>query len=178
LLNSLDTERDRVLVQLGIATGFRISELLSLRLTDIIAYDDVKGSITVERKHTKGKAQSRSIPVSKALQSVLQAYVSSLPKNQVWLFKGKYKAPLSRSQAWRNIKQAARKNKLEGKIATHSLRKSFAARVYKNSNKDLVVTKELMGHKNVNSTLSYLSFTKEELYKSVLGIGLEHDNAT
>ena len=44
---------------------------------------------------------------------------------------------------------------LNGKIATHSLRKSFAQRVYEESG-DIYLVKELLGHRNVTTTQSYL----------------------
>jgi integrase len=55
--------RDRALFLLGIYTGFRITELLSLRLADVAPHQQVVPRITVPRRHMKGKYASRSVPV-------------------------------------------------------------------------------------------------------------------
>jgi hypothetical protein len=43
------------------------------------------------------------------------------------------------------------------------MRKTFANRVYHQLNHDLVKTQRAMGHKNINSTVAYLSFAEDEI---------------
>lgn len=43
------------------------------------------------------------------------------------------------------------------KLGTHSLRKTYARNIYEKTDRDINVTARLLGHKNVNSTMSYLA---------------------
>jgi site-specific recombinase XerD len=54
-------------------------------------------------------------------------------------------------------------NELTGKLGTHCMRKTFANRVYQRLNHDLVKAQRALGYRNINSTVSYLSFAEEEI---------------
>jgi len=47
---------------------------------------------------------------------------------------------------------------------------TFANRVYHQLNHDLVKTQQAMGHKNINSTVAYLSFVEDEIDQAILAI--------
>ncbi|MEX1013630.1 MAG: tyrosine-type recombinase/integrase, partial [Candidatus Paceibacterota bacterium] len=81
--------------------------------------------------------------------------------------KGKNK-PISTVQAWRIIKNACEAVGLYENVATHSLRKTFCANVYKTSGNDIVATQYLMGHKDPITTLHYLAQNQEKLDEFVL----------
>lgn len=65
---------------------------------------------------------------------------------------------LSRFQAHRILKLIYDAG-LTGKVTTHSLRKSFGTKIYTVS-KDIMVTRELLGHANVNTTQKYIGVGK------------------
>lgn len=169
---SLERVRDRTLFVLGYRSGFRISELLSLKVADVFQYGSVVSRATVQRRYMKGKTSSRSVALhSEAAQAILSLIQSAGLAETDFLFqsrKGPKNSPLTRYQAWRILKQAFAKNKMQGKVATHTLRKTFAARVYERVGHDLIKTQRILGHKNVNSTVSYLSFNEAELDDAVL----------
>jgi hypothetical protein len=48
------------------------------------------------------------------------------------------------------------------------MRKTFANRVYDRLRHDLVKTQRALGHKNINSTVSYLSFRDEDVDAAIL----------
>ena len=52
--------RDRALFVLGLKAGFRVSELLSLRLGDILEAGGIARRVTVRRRHVKGGNQFQS----------------------------------------------------------------------------------------------------------------------
>jgi integrase len=54
--------------------------------------------------------------------------------------------------------EAYKSNELTGKLGTHAMRKTFANRMYDKLGKDLVKCQRALGHRNINSTVSYLSF--------------------
>jgi integrase len=59
---------------------------------------------------------------------------------------------------------------LAGTLGTRAMRKSFADRVYEKLGHDLVKTQRALGHRNINSTVSYLSFKNEEIDQAILSI--------
>ena len=60
---------------------------------------------------------------------------------------------------------------LNGKLATHSLRKSFAQRVYEESG-DIYLVQELLGHKNVSTTQKYIGINYASAREAVEGMAL------
>lgn len=166
----LSNPRDKALFILGIRTGFRISELCSLKVSDVMGHDQILSHVTVQRRHTKGQLESRSIVLHKEAKAVLELLIGSYDlKSSSYLFEGR-EGPLSRHQAWRILKEAYQAARLNGKLATHSMRKTYASKMYQALGKDLVKTQRAMGHKNINSTISYLSFAEEEIDNAILGV--------
>jgi integrase len=76
--------------------------------------------------------------------------------------------PIARETAWRILEAAVTANELTGKIGTHSMRKTFANKIYYNVKHDLVKTQRALGHKNINSTVAYLSFREEDIDAAIL----------
>jgi integrase len=50
------------------------------------------------------------------------------------------------------------------------MRKTFANRVYQKLNHDLVKTQRALGHRNINSTVSYLRFAEEDIDQAILAV--------
>jgi site-specific recombinase XerC len=59
-------------------------------------------------------------------------------------------------------------NELAGTLGPHMQRKTFANRVYHQLSHNLAKTRRAMGHKNINSTVAYLSFVEEEIDAAIL----------
>lgn len=170
MLNSFTNKRDRLLFLIGIKTGFRISELLSIKVCDIVEPTGFKNSLTVNRGYMKGKRESRSVPLHKDTVKEIKDYCSTLDSEQAWLFPSQMGGRLSRFQAWRAIKHAAMKCGISGKVACHSMRKTFAKKVHALLKRDLVKTQKALGHANINSTVRYLSDGDAEIDKAILKV--------
>jgi integrase len=164
ILSNVKTERNRCLITLGIRAGYRISELLSIQVSDCVQYGKIKDFITVNRSNMKGKHSSRTVVLhEEAKKALIEMGILSMQPNQK-LF------PITRQQAHKILKAAVNKGEIEGKVSTHSLRKSFCKKVYHALKKDLVATQKAMGHKSINSTVSYLSFEQSEIDQAIKGI--------
>jgi integrase len=57
---------------------------------------------------------------------------------------------------------------LQGQLDTHCLRKTFANAVYEANHHDLPKTQKALGHRNINSTVAYLSFREEDVELAIL----------
>jgi integrase len=75
---------------------------------------------------------------------------------------------ISREQAWRILQEAFGANELTGKLGTPAMRKTFANRMDEKLNRDLVKVQRAMGHRNINSTVAYLSFREEDIADAIL----------
>ena len=68
----LKTERDRALFGACLYTGTRIAEACSLHTKDVYAIDgSVQPRVTIRKGTTKGKIETRSVPVNQTLRALL-----------------------------------------------------------------------------------------------------------
>jgi integrase len=178
--------RNKAMFLVGHRTGFRISELLSIRVGDVWQHGKSTEQLTVQRRHMKGgkagKTSSRTVRLHPEARAALSVWLEILqkrlggtldPQTPVFCSRVKdattgLKRPISRVQAWRILQDAYLSNELPGKLGTHAMRKTFANRVYELLNHDLVKTQRALGHANINSTVQYLSFREEEIDAAIL----------
>ena len=78
----------------------------------------------------------------------------------------------------RDAQQAFTAAGLNGKLATHSLRKSFAQHVYEQSG-DIYLVQELLGHRSVSTTQKYLgvNYDSAREFVEAIAIGYERDES-
>ena len=169
--------RDRALFLLGIKSGFRISELLSLQLKDVIQSGRLVDRVTVRRRHMKKKIESRTVLLHPDARDALAAWIEELRlagymRDDSFVFQSRKgpNQPISRVQAYRLLRTRFDEAQLIGKLGTHSMRKTFADRIYDRLDGDLAKTQKALGHKNINSTVQYLSFREEEIDEAILAI--------
>jgi integrase len=178
-------KRNKALFIVGVRTGYRISELLSLTVGDVLHHGKVVDHLTVQRWHMKGgkagKTSGRTVPLHPEARAALSVWLEVLAKRlgtleaSLPVFCSRVKDPatglrkaISRQQAWEILKEAFAANELTGKLGTHVMRKTFANRMYEKLNRDLVKVQRAMGHRNINSTVSYLSFREEDIAAAIL----------
>jgi integrase len=167
--------RDKALFLLGVKSGFRISELLSLRVGDVFQHGRLVDRVTVHRRHMKQKHEGRTVLLHPEAKAALATWLLTLHQRsgytaQRYVFRSRKgtNRPISKVQTWRILHEAVTTNELTGTVGTHAMRKTFANRVYHQLNHDLVKTQRAMGHKNINSTVAYLSFVEDEIDAAIL----------
>jgi integrase len=168
--------RDRAIFATGRYTGERISAILQLKVGDVVHGGRITDSITYRRASRKGKVEGRTVRLHPVAKAAISAWINQLAKDTVviaddFVFQSrKGQGPLSRVQYHRILKEAVEANELPGKIATHSMRKTFADRVYEALDQDIFRTQKALGHKNINSTVQYLSFKEADIEAAILGM--------
>ena len=162
--------RDKALFLLGTKTGFRVSELLSLQVQDISQHGKVADRMSVRRAHMKGKGEGRTIGLNPEAKSALHAWITEAQLTSGPLFPSQKapSKPITSVQAWRILDAAYEANGLTGQLGTHTMRKTFAGKAYTLLNHDLVNTQRALGHKNINSTVSYLSFNDTVINDAIM----------
>ena len=157
--------RNRGLFMLGVSTGGRISELLSLRIGDVYQNRKPVTDLLYGKSIVKGGEVSRSVPmnadgrrwIDKLVNWHRRHYGKPIVSKRP-LFPSRHKSgtvPMHRQNAHAILKTAFIEAGLNGHIATHSLRKSFAQRLYDKTG-DIYMVQELLGHKNISTTQKYL----------------------
>ena len=156
--------RNRNLFMLGVSVGGRISELLALKVNDVWQNDKPVSDLLFDRSIVKGGEVSRAVPVNtdgrQAIEDLivwhLELYGHVDPKRPLFPSrKGQGLQPMTRISAHRALKPAFEAAGLNGKLSTHSLRNSYAQRLYEQTN-DIYAVQEMLGHKSVVTTQRYL----------------------
>jgi integrase len=176
--------RDRCYFEMALQMGLRVSEMLSLTVGHVYQYGKVADEVSIERKHMKGgkagKAAGRTIPLFPETYVHVQAWLERLatlvkkPLREVDpgtpLFLSRVHNPdgsprvIARETAWRIVKAIARENEFNGRVGTHSTRKTLARKVFTWS-KDIRIVQRILGHKSLQSTDAYLkSLTDREVW--------------
>ena len=164
-------ERNRTLFRLGVATGFRVSELLSLDLRDVSRAGRVVETLHVASGSMKGGRDARSVPMPEPAREALRKHRDALAAQgfigpDCPLFMGHNGRRLSRQAAGQAIRRAARRAGLGGAVSTHSMRKCFAAAVHRVWLRRLAAGEHCepiretclaLGHRSVASTEHYLT---------------------
>ncbi len=160
--------RDRTLFILGLSTGGRISELLSLRISDVWQYSKPVDTIYFQKSATKGKRQGRAVPIKTAAQNAIGELIQWYQKQGIKLsddtplFFSQKGGAITRQHAHDILNKAFCDAKLQGKVSTHSLRKTYANKLLQQGG-NLYAVKEALGHASVQTTQDYLGIDEEEL---------------
>jgi integrase len=165
--NNLDITRNKLMFVLGLKSGFRITELLSLCIKDVSLDGIPNDRVKVSRKSMKGKSTSREVLLHDEVKAVIKEYVNTLgcysPNDPLFKSRQGENKPISRKQAWLILKEAYKEVGLKGSTGTHSARKSFARSVYEASGHDIVLTQKAIGHASIVTTIKYLDIKQDEV---------------
>ncbi len=159
--DSVQSLRDKALLELLYATGARVSEAVDLNVDDVFEEDIV-------RLMGKGGKQ-RIVPLGSYARSAIDAYLvrarptlSVRGKSTPALFLGLRGQRVSRQNAWLIIQAAAKRAKLEVQVSPHTFRHSFATHLLAGG-ADVRVVQELLGHSSVATTQIYTLVTIDSL---------------
>lgn len=144
--------RDKAMLELLYATGIRVSELISLRVSDV--------NLRMEYLICSDGHKERIIPFGTIARKALEAYLAEgRPKlisdeKEDRLFTNCSGQPMSRQGFWKLMKGYGKKAGIEAGITPHMLRHSFAAHMVGNG-ADLKSVQEMLGHSDISTTQIY-----------------------
>ena len=155
--------RDRAMFEILYATGLRVSELISIKLSDLQL--DV-GYLVAFGKRSK----QRIVPIGEEAVSALSAYLKlSRPflekdTGAPEVFLNRSGRGLTRQGFWKIIKRRAQQTGISKNITPHTLRHSFATHLLDNG-ADLRSVQMMLGHADISTTQIYTHVTRERLKK-------------
>ena len=156
--------RNYLLFVAGVNLALRISDLLSLRVKDIL---DKQGNIK-EFIHLKEKKTKRQVKIklNNTVKEALNYYLSEarVTDPEQYLFKSERgNRALDRIRAWGLIQKWTKEVGLEGEqYGTHTLRKTWGYQARKQG-VSIEKINEKLGHKSVIVTKRYIGITQEEI---------------
>lgn len=158
LFNSFTNKKSKLLVSLIYACGFRVSELINLKINDL----DFENKIGHVRQ-AKGK-KDRIFNIPSFLSKDLQKQAKKQKEDsQEFLFSGPL-GKLSDRNIQKIVRIAAKKAGINKKVSPHTLRHSFATHLLEDGI-DIRKIQELLGHADLSTTQIYTHISTEELKK-------------
>lgn len=155
-------ERNRAMLECLYACGLRVSELITLQLSDL--YFD-EGFISVTGKGDK----QRFVPISTHTQKYINVYrkevrVHENPKPEYTntLFLNRRGRQLTRAMVFTIIKDLAVKAGIKKVISPHTFRHSFATHLLQNG-ADLRSIQQMLGHESITTTEIYMHVDRSQL---------------
>ncbi len=152
--------RDCAMLETLYATGLKAGEFLNLRIDDVHLKE---GYLTVEED-----GHIRYVPLYRGALSAIRMYLKQsrkyleLSRTNDYLFVNLKGEPLSRQGLWKFLKESAKKANIQKEITPHLIRKSMALHLMENG-ADLEMVQELLGHKNIALTKSYVKDFKPRI---------------
>lgn len=170
--NSYNSLRLAAMVEILYATGMRVSELVTLKLSDL-RFQDFSKLLLEDFLIIKGKGEKeRFVPLNEVSKTKLKKFI--LERSKTKYQKEKYlfasfskEGHLTRQRFAQLLKDAAIKVGLDPKrISPHIIRHSFATHLLENG-ADLRVIQELLGHSNISTTEVYTHIQSKKLNEMV-----------
>jgi integrase/recombinase XerD len=152
-LSTSEGLRDRAMMEAMYGLGLRVSELISLSLSNYIESESVF-------RVTGKRSKTRVVPIPAETHDWIRTYLESCrrafanERSGSVIFLNRFGRPLSRSGVFRMLRKHAEKAGLDIEVGPHSLRHSYAVHLVQ-AGADLRSVQELLGHESIATTDRY-----------------------
>ncbi|EOS46016.1 tyrosine recombinase XerD [Lachnospiraceae bacterium A2] len=148
--------RDRAMLELLYATGIRVSELISLEVSDV--------NLEMEYITCRDGNKERIVPFGRVAKQALEAYLKDgrpglTAEGSACLFTNCSGRAMSRQGFWKLVKTYGRKAGITTELTPHTLRHSFAVHLVSNG-ADLHSVQEMLGHSDISTTQMYARMSR------------------
>jgi len=161
-LSTCEGERNRAIIETLYGCGLRVSELVSIRISDLFFEE---GFIKITGKGNK----QRFVPIGELTQKFIELYMKSIRIHlriqkgfEDTLFLNRRGKQLTRAMIFTIIKALAVKIDLDKTISPHTLRHSFATHLLENG-ADLRSIQLMLGHESITTTEIYVHLDRRHL---------------
>jgi integrase/recombinase XerD len=154
--------RDKAILELMYATGVRVSEVASIKVS-WINFD--YGYIRCQGKGSKQRIVPMGAEASKSIRRYLQEvrpFLVKIEGDEPLLFLSRTGKMLRRENIWSIVKKYTIKAGIRSNISPHTLRHSFATHLLEGG-ADLRSVQEMLGHSNISTTQIYTHIDRKYL---------------
>lgn len=159
-------ERNRAMLETLYACGLRVSELISLKLSDLYFEE---GFISVQGKGDK----QRFVPISAHTQKYIKIYTKEVrshmnpqPDSVDIVFLNRRGKFLTRAMVFTVIKNLVMKAGIKKTVSPHTFRHSFATHLLQNG-ADLRSIQQMLGHESITTTEIYTHIDRTQLAETL-----------
>ena len=160
-INTLAGVRDLAMLELIYATGLRVSELISLKISSF--------DLEVGYLRTLGKgSKERIVPIGDVAKTTIKSYISNArplfqkKRRSDDIFLTRYGNAMTRQSFWKIIKKYSIKAKIKCIVSPHTLRHAFATHLLQRG-ADLRSVQMMLGHSDISSTQIYTHVLSERM---------------
>ncbi|MBZ9626311.1 tyrosine-type recombinase/integrase [Clostridium sp. FP2] len=158
--------RNELLFIFGINVGLRISDILKLKIEDLVKSNSktVRDYVIITEKKT---GKTKKFYIGDIVKKVIENYIKDLSNldmdNYVFQSRKGENMPITRQRAYRILNNAAEIVGLveKNEIGTHTLRKTFGYHAYQNGS-SLELLMDIFNHSSKTQTLRYIGITEEQ----------------
>lgn len=149
------SSRDYMFFVIGVNTGFRISDILKLKVSH------VKGQSHITIREKKTNKEKKAL-INDMLRAEINRYIQEMGEDK-YLFQSQkgVNKPITRVQAYRILNEAAEEIGL-AEIGTHTIRKTFGYWHYKKNN-DIALLQKHFNHSSPSITLRYIGIDQDTM---------------
>ncbi len=151
ILKAAPNKRDRAILEVLYGCGLRVSEVCSLKISEVYLKDMF---VKVMGKGSK----ERLVPMAPSTASAIMDYLSVRPESDAGcedvLFLNRFGRALSRVAVFKMVKSVALVAGVDKNLSPHTFRHSFATHLIENG-ADLRVVQEMLGHESILTTEIY-----------------------
>ncbi len=166
----LTTPRDRALFGTCLYTACRINEACTLHTADI--FNDsglMRSHLVIRKENTKGKLDTRTIPILDDLRQLLTTYRDAVGKT--YLFPGRWgRGHIHPDSAAALLIAACRRVGLEG-VSTHSFRRTALTQM-SDSGIPLRVVQKISGHRSLSQLQEYLEVRPDQVTGAIASLSM------
>lgn len=166
-LSSKNGQRNRAMLEVLYASGLRVTELTTLKISNLYFEE---GYITVIGKGNK----ERLVPIGNdAVKHVLfylqtvRVHIKTSPENENFVFLNNRGKPLSRVWIFLIIKELVEAAEINKNVSPHTFRHSFATHLVEGG-ADLKVVQDLLGHESITTTEIYTHLDTDYLRETIM----------
>ena len=151
--------RNRLIIEMALGTGLRVSELANLKVDDIHIR---KGQYSLTVNNGKG-GKHRVVGFNNKLKMLIQEYLDYRKSMSSYLFASERGEKMTRFGVGRVFKTMASKACLDSKHSIHTLRHTYATNLYKASGYNLRMVQKQLGHSSITTTTVYSDVLNQDL---------------
>ncbi len=166
-LSTLEGQRNKAIIETMYACGLRVSEVISLKITDIFFNESF---IRITGKGNK----ERIVPIGNIAMKMLHIYIEQVRVHQNVVkgcenivFLNRRGNKLSRQMIFIILKDLCKKAGIKKEISPHTLRHSFATHLVEGG-ADIRAVQEMLGHESITTTEIYTHLDREFLRDTIM----------
>jgi len=164
--------RDWAMLHVALDAGLRVSEIIALRVGDLLLEP---GHSAIIVRHGKG-GKERGVDIGQALRDHLREYlawkqaVGEAIGEEDLLFLSPRGGPLTRQAVYLMFKRLAAKVGLPSRFTIHSCRHTYASLLYRASKFNLRLVQKQLGHASIRTTQVYADVLSADALEAVNGL--------